>query len=376
MASRMGVISGVSFMSMSIILLVLFQRGTVTYYVDDGKAVVPLRAFLERRPLNDHDNATIILVQVKKGILSGNKITGCGVGSETATEFEVLLLNSYKNFVHRFYPSLTHDEAIIICYDLKFHQGTDQPFITYRNAYNYPIQVQTKLDLTLTIGVGMERNSSINPRVLLCATELKGTRSFSNEWIQYQKNLGVDFIHLYTTQTDKFLDVDDSEILHVDHWESTLGEELYHQSQYLWYMDCLYRYQGLFDYVLVYDTSDYFIPMIPNKFDIRSYIKVIFHQKHTGSVLFRRVVYSVGDRCKFKAQLRRYVMKMPSNISNILDHYEFKELGLLTKGMHKLSAIVEISPQKAVSLLPGYVTERISPEIAYVVHIRNLLPCT
>lgn len=371
MAVRMGVISGVSFMSMSIILLVLSQRGMVTYYFNDGKAVVPLRAFLEQRPLNNHNNATIILVQVRKVILSGNRITGCGVGNETATEFEVLLLNSYKNFVHRFYPSLTCDEAIIICYDLKFHQSTDQPFITYRNAYDYPIQVKTKSDLVVTIGVGMERNSSMNPRVLLCANELRGTKSFSGEWIQYQKNLGVDFIHLYTTQTDKFLDVDDSEFLHIDRWESTLGEELYHQSQYLQYMDCLYRYQGLFDYVLVYDTSDYFIPMIPNKFDIRSYIKMIFHHKHIGSVLFHRVVYSVGDSYKFKAQLRRYVMNMPLNISNILDHYEFKELGLLTKGMHKLSAIMEITSQKAVSLMPSYITERISPEIAYVVHIRN-----
>ena len=368
-------ISGVSFMSMSIILLVLSQRGIVTYF-NDGKDVVPLRAFLDQRPLNNHDNATIILVQVRKGIVSGNRITGCGVGGETAAEFEVLLLDSYKNFVHRFYPSLTHDEAVVICYDLKFPKSTVEPFITYRNAYDYPIQVKTKSDLTLTIGVGMERNSSINPRVLLCATELRRTKWLNDDWIQYHKNLGIDFIHLYTIQPSEFLDVDHNEFLHTDHWESTLGEELYYQSQYLQYMDCLYRYQGLFDYVLVYDTSDYLIPMIPDKFDIRSYIKVIFHHKRTGSVIFRRFVYSVGDGCKFKAQLHRCVKNRSSNISSILEHYEFKKLGLLTKGMHKLSAVMELTPQKAVLLMPGYVTERISPDIAYVVHIKSLLQCT
>ena len=118
LAVNVAMISGLSFMLTSIILLMLSQRGIVTIF-DDGKDVIPLKAFLDWRPQGGYDNATIILVQVRKEILSGNRIIGCGIEEKTATMFEVYLLNTYKDYIHRFYQSLTHDEAVVLCYDLK-----------------------------------------------------------------------------------------------------------------------------------------------------------------------------------------------------------------------------------------------------------------
>ena len=363
---RVGIVSGLSFILMSIILLILYQRGIVTLF-DGGREVIPLRAYLDKRPSSDHDNTTIILAQVMKGMLAGNQITGCGIADKTASRFEIVLLDTYKN-VHRLSPSLTHDEVVIFCYDLQLPSNKARPFVTYRNAYNYPVRVETKMGIITKDGV--KTPNLKNPGVLVCAVQVVGSEWLIEEWIQYHMNLGVDFIHLYIVQSNKFLKSSHRDVLRIDPWQSTLEEgETYLQSQSLQNMDCLYRYQELFHYVLVYDTTDYLVPMISNKFNIKDYIQVIFDRTHIGSVLLRRVVYSIDDSCKFKTLL--YNMDMHSNISNILDHQEFKELDKVTKGMHKISAVRKITPQKATLLMPQYTTEMVSPDVAYVVHIRN-----
>ena len=361
LAVRVGMISGLSFVLISIILLALSQRGVVSF-LDDGRAVIPLRAFLDRRPSDDHDNTTIILAQVRKGMLTGNQIIGCGVGDKPAPRFEIVPLDAYKNYIHRLSPSLTYDEVIILCYDLQLTNRKARPFVTYRNAYSYPIRVETKRDVITT----NNRTHFNNPRVLVCAVQIEGSEWLSEDWIQYHKKLGIDFIHLYTAQPNKSLENSHRDFLQIDLWQE---EGTYLESQSLQSMDCLYRYQGLFQHVLVYDTTDYFAPMTSNKFNIKDYIEVIFDRVHIGSALLCRVIYSVDDSCKFKPQLQN--MGMHANISSILNGQKFKELGVLSKGLHKISAVREITPQRAVSLMPGYTTEMVSPDVAYVVHIKN-----
>lgn len=356
-------ISGLSFTLISIVLLILSQRGVVIFF-DDGKAVIPLRAFLDRRPSDDHDNTTIILAQVGKGILAGNQIIGCGVEDKPASRFDIVLLDAYKHYIHRLSPSLTHDEVVILCYDLQLTSRKARPFVVYRNAYNYPVRVETNTDIITTNN--RVKTPHFNNPTVLCAVQIEGTEWLIEEWIQYHKNVGIDFIHLYTAQSNKSLENNHRGFLHIDLWQEG-GTHL--QSQSLQSMDCLYRYQHLFQYVLVYDTTDYFAPMLSSKFNINDYIDVIFDHEHIGSVLLRRVVYIVDDTCKFKPLLHN--MGIHPNISNILGGREFKELGVLTKGIHKMSAVREITPQKAASLMPGYITEIVSPDVAYVVHIKN-----
>lgn len=364
-------ISGLSFMLVSIILLLLSQRGVMTF-LDDGKDVIPLRAFLDERPSYDHDNTTIILALVRKGIIAGNQIIGCGIGDKPASSFEIVILDNYKNYAHRLSPSTTHDEIIIFCYDLQLLTNKARPYITYRNAYNYPVRVETKIDIVANNRVKTSRFK--NPRVLVCAVQIVGTEWLSEEWIQYHKKIGIDFIHLYTTQLNKSLETNHRDFLHIDPWQSTLGVgKISLESHSLHSMDCLYRYQGLFQYVLIYDTTDYFVPMISNKFNVKGYIEVMFDHmdnNNIGSVVLRRVVYNIDDSCKFKT-LFHNIMTIHANISSILGSQDFKELGALTKGIHMISAAREITPQKAASLMPGYTTEMISPDIAYIVHIRN-----
>lgn len=366
---RAGIISGLTFMFVSTILLMISQREIVTFF--EKKDVIPLRAFLDHRTLNHHDNATVIFIQAKKGMLSSNRITSCGIEGETAANFEVLLLYPFKNYVYRFSPSLKYEEAVVFCYDLKLPNTNARPVITYLNAYNYPVHTETKSGLV--VSVREKQSNSTYPRVLLCANLLPGTEGLIEEWIQYQKNLGIDFIHLYTQKPVELLKGRHSQVVYIDQWHSTLGDEeaAHQQLNALQYMDCLYRYQELFDYVLVYDTSDYFVPMIANTFNIKYYIDKAFHHKHTGSVLLRRVVYGVTNVSQFRAELNNHTQSISSNISIILHDQEFKEIGLLTKGIHKLSTVREMSTQRAVSLLPGYVTELVSPSTAYIVHIRN-----
>lgn len=350
----------------SIIVLILSQRGVVMLF--EEKEVIPLIAYFDKRPSNGHENATVILARVEKRLLAGNKIIGCGIAGKPASSFEVVLLDAYNTYIHKLSPSLTHDSIVMFCYDLQLPSIQAKPFITYKNAYDYLINVLTKVNITTNNRMKMPYFTS--PTVLLCALQITGTEWLTDEWIKYHRSIGVDFFHLYTVHplTNKSLENNYRDFLRIHSWRSTIDGEIL-QSQSVQTMDCLYRYQGSFQYVLVLDTTDYFIPMIPNKFNIKDYIKVIFEDMHTGSVLFRRVVYNVKDSYEFKTQLHN--MNVHPNISSILTSQEFKELSAVTKGLHKISAVREITSQKAASLMPGYTTETVSPDMAYVVHIRN-----
>lgn len=351
-------------MSLSIVLVVLYHRGIVTIF--DNEDIIPLRAFFVWRHYNDHENATVFLLQVKKGFLDDSRITGCGIGQESTSSFELLSLNSNNDHILRFGQSPTHEEAVVLCYDLKLSQPQSRPFITYRNAYEYSLRVEAKSDLVRNNQEA--RNYYEHPRILVCANMLRGTDWIVKEWIQYQRNIGVDFIHLYTTQLIDLKDSSHTEFLYVDVWQSVMKENgILSHFQSLQSMDCLYRYYGLFDFVLMYDTSDYFAPMMYDKFDIKDYVKVMFNSVHTGSALLRRVIYSINSH-HFKDKLQNVKV---SNISSILDGQEFKELGLVSKAIHKISATLQVSGQGAISLMPSFVTERISPQVAYIVHIKN-----
>ena len=75
-------------------------------------------------------------------------------------------------------------------------------------------------------------------------------------------------------------------------WKAYLSTtQDYYYQQPLLYVDCIYRYRTEFDYALLYDTDDFFVPVIPGETDIHYYANTFFEDSKIGAMQFRWINY-------------------------------------------------------------------------------------
>ena len=88
------------------------------------------------------------------------------------------------------------------------------------------------------------------------------------QWLRYQKTIGVDHVHMIAEDTVATNGDLEHEIirnalkenyLSIDFWPRWFNEtELYHSSQHLASNDCVYRFLGVYDYIIIADSDDFF----------------------------------------------------------------------------------------------------------------------
>lgn len=161
--------------------------------------VLPLVAFIDTRPRYQHQNSTVILVQVRDvKRIRYNRIIGCGVDNiQRAKSFRAKPLFVYRNWIHANVPNLTHSEAVVNCYDLPSVNGS-KPFVLYR-----PFRVPGILKVYSERPVIVTKGTMKPLSVVVCAT-VYDQPPWLSHWLRYQETLGVDHIRLYAQQS--FLD--------------------------------------------------------------------------------------------------------------------------------------------------------------------------
>ena len=347
------------------------------------KDVLPRSAYFDDRPRNGHTNATVILIQVRKIILNESRIIGCGVDSQSTNKFEVCLLDIYETFVHWEFSWLTHDEAMVTCYDLTVHNNS-KAFVTYYDDSFRIHKVHSERPLVTNSHPASKVVSEI-PSVsstgsnhsssLVVCTIVFNEPPWLDSWLIYQKLIGVDFIHIYAQQS--FIDLGGLKnplllqyiqegFVKVDLWRAFLDEsETYYYSQPLLYVDCIYRYMGIFDYAFLYDTDDFFNPMLPTT-DIHFYIEELFCNDSIGSISFQWLHYFPD--CGFTQHLNEIE---DGNLTKYLVSYD--NVNYNFKGVHLLTAVTEVHIHEVVaeSMLPGYMKLIPPLDVAYVSHIRK-----
>ena len=147
-------------------------------------------------------------------------------------------------------------------------------------------------------------------------------------------------------------------------WRSIVGGRIFYHSQKLKYQDCLYRYIGVFEYVVILDYDDFFNPIIPEHKDIHYYLSEFFHSDNIGTVCmpWRQM------ECRPVESLIRDVPH--GNLTAILGGYE-SHLRDQTKCVHRLIAPTMISVHGVLELLPNYTKTSSPHELAYVAHNRR-----
>lgn len=353
-----------------------------TVIVDDTIAqfaskhdVLPLVAFIDTRQRYSHSNATIILVQVRDTKkIRYNRIIGCGIDNIRAVAFRVKPLLVYRNWIHANVPNLSHSEAVVTCYDLPAINGS-KAFVLYRR-YKVPglLQVYSERPVILTSSV-----EPVKPFSVVVCTTVYGSPPWLSHWLRYQTTIGVDYIHLYAQQS--FIDnggmgnpdlqklLADQRLI-VDIRSTHLNSsEVYYYSQPLYYQDCLLRYRGVYDFAMLIDTDDFFVPRVAHQRDVHYYLEQFFPgTMHTASVKLDWIRYFPS--CGFRTPLEEIT---DGNLTHHLSTYTgYKEY---VKSIHRLEHVTEGAVHEVTYLMPGYKKSTASNTTAYFAHIRKTNGC-
>ena len=133
-------------------------------------------------------------------------------------------------------------------------------------------------------------------------------------------------------------------------WKEYLSsKEIFYHSQALYYQNCLYRFQGVYEYVIMADTDDFLIPRATDKtgMGLHQLLHNVFKLKpKLGSVRLRWIrYYEPACGLNFTAiqdgNPTRYV-----NMSSAVREKNFKSI-------HKLSVSLETRVHEVAELLPG-----------------------
>ena len=341
--------------------------------------VVVRAVFLDDRPRYGHQRVAVFLVEMRKTIIEGNLTVGCTVGRDTTRSFRIFQL-SLNTWLHRDRSYLTHDFVLLECYDLPPVDNGSVAFITYNiseSTQNDPGEMQTK-------SVQSERPFYIstpyepptdgrkhNFKVAVCLAVVFAKPPWLNEWLQYQKTIGIDHIHMIADDSfvkaggfrNKYLKQAIREgFLSTDVWHMWLNDsQVWYHSQGLAYQDCVYRFRNLYDYLFVLDSDDFFVPAVSGEPKLIYYIQK--YNSYKGTYTFRWM-YFYPD-CGMSTDVPE-----DGNITKQLISKQYWEHS--RKSLHYLPNTLDVNIHTRGRMMHSYLyTVYIPKEVAYVAHMRK-----
>jgi len=349
------------------------------------KDVLIRSVYYDDRARDGHSTMFVFIAVVNKTILDKDWIVGCGVGSHVAPSFRIKIPATTQHVLSQEFP---YEEVIVECFDIPA-VATDErsAFIKYRTS--------SDSDAELNVA-GSERpvkipspyiqppnGSKYNFTVLVCTKAHNYAVPWLKEFLRYQKTLGVDHVHMNAEATftkeggyktllkDEFskraleegfitMDV-------FDDWYSKTREirEIYSHGVLSMYLDCVYRFRGMYDYVFVLDLDDFFTPLLEDH-QIHFYVENYCHENLIGSCKFNWIQYYPD--CGLKTGPIE-----DGNVTSRLNSFQ-SEAQNLPKSLHRISALLDTTFHYAETLMPGYRTVLVPIEVAYVAHIRKNAP--
>ena len=340
-------------------------------------------AYLDPRPRNGYVNATVFLVEARKEILArgGESIVACGVGAGISTTLSVRVpLNSW--WPHKTQPYLTHDGAMIDCFGLPAVSPGSRAYIWYRfpgsdGHHDNRRLHQAESEQPYFVPRPKQTRNRDDLKIVVCMAIVRDFPPYMKDFLRHYKRLGVD--HIYMTGEDSFMlngiiEGDDfirqslmEGFISFSFWHMWLGtDEVFYHSQMLAHEDCMYRFQGTFDYALIVDSDDFFVPLVPGHTRLDYYIELYCR---FGACIFQWLEY-FPDCGQDWSRLGSH-----GNVTNtLLSHTFVRRLGT-GKTIYRLTGVLDAGTHNPQQLLQGYKFLFVPPNAAYVAHIRkNKLP--
>jgi len=328
--------------------------------------------YVDNRPRNGHTNSSVFLVVVKKTITDNNLIVGCEVDGVKAENFEVRLIGETPLWRH-FYPKIDHEEAFVECYDVPASNGSTG-VILYKTEQNSDILNAVSERAVFIPGSKVEPTTSEAVKygftIAACA-KIFGHPPWLEEWLTYQKTLGVQHVHLDCE--DSFKDIDkpfmtrhiQEGFLSVDIWKSYLnGNEIWYHNQGLIYEDCIYRHIGLYDYIILMDTDDFITPRRTDQKQLYFYIDKYCRDSDIGSCKMKWVEYFPEH-----FGLNKSISLADGNVTKSLNNYTHFVQGN-PKSFHRTNVVIDAATHYAYKMMPGFRVQAINVNELYVAHVR------
>ena len=312
---------------------------------------------------NNGSSVHVFLVEISRNALETKSVVGCQVGTSVTTDFKVIPLANLHWLHKRFPNKFTHDMAMINCFKLSGENGS-RAYIFYKNATTV-LSVESERPLFIP-APRVPPNVGKTSTVMACAV-VYGTPPIFDHWLRYQRTVGID--HIYLVAEDSFRDsgyleksplkeMMRSGYVSIEFWTPHLtSQEIFYHSQMLGYEDCIYRYQGTYDYIMATDVDIFYVLLVPGEPYIQYYAE---KWCSVGSCVFDLIQYSrdcgidkVGPDGNVTAHL--------------LSQKSFKRRE--GKSGHRLSAAVDIGIHQSFVLLPGYDKGEVPLKAAYWAHV-------
>ena len=332
--------------------------------------VVVRAAFLDDRPRYGHQRVAVFLVEMRKTIIEGSLTVGCTVGRSTTHNFRVFQL-SLNTWLHRDHSYLTHDFVLLECYDLSPVDNGSVAFITYQSEnHSCMISVQSERPFHISAPYKPPTDGrKHNFKIAVCLAVVFAKPPWLNEWLQYQKTIGIDHIHMIVDDSfvkaggfrNKYLKQAIREgFLSTDVWHLWLNDsQVWYHSQGLAYQDCVYRFRNQYDYLFVLDTDDFFVPAVSGEPKLSYYIQK--YKCYKGTYTFQWM-YFYPD-CGMEGEVPR-----DGNITKQLVSNQYWNRS--QKSLHYLPHTLDVNVHTRGHMLKLY-SIYIPKEVAYVAHMRK-----
>jgi hypothetical protein len=344
--------------------------------LDQGyRHVLPRAAYFDRRQIHGYKNAIVILAHVTQEVLRKNLILRCVVNGMPTKKFKILsfLMNGW---IHNHHPHLTYDNVLIFCYDATINRdGTNNVVIKYKNPMDKKQIISIKPEAALFVPSFQPANKG-RSSVMVCITAY-GTPPCFKDWLHYQKTLGVDLVYINaqesflnsTVYSDAFFQESlDNGFVQVKVWEEYLTKtEIFYHSQLLYYHDCLYRFQSVYDYTIILDTDEFYVAE-DGKVDINihQHLDEVFSQRSkVGALRLEQVIYHAppggfnrsNTKLDDNGNLPRYAVRTSQKTNNF-------------KSVSRLSATVELSVHTVIGFMPNFREYAVPKHVAHVAHMK------
>lgn len=331
------------------------------------KDLIPRRAYYSYQLIDGvYQTVIIVLAEVSANVIQQNLIESCQLNGQYSTSVKVIR-DPIMRWIQTYKKGYTHFFTIIHC--LGFHIGKNSHentiTIVYRTERNTTYR-SVNTENTLHVPSSPQKKNSL----VVCST-MYGHPVRFDEWLRYHKTIGVDMIHVnaqvsFAVAMEQYpflVECLANGFVKVEVWKRYLKKnEIFYHSQSLLYQDCLLRYRDSFEYAMMIDYDDFFIPVTPNKIDIDYYLKQFFNDDEIASIALPWIQYH--------CEPLNYSNLVDGNVTRVLSGQSLKKR-LEFKSIHKLKAVEVVSIHKAYRTAPGYRVETLyGIHLAYIAHIR------
>ena len=338
--------------------------------------IIVRSVYFDDRQRGGHMNISVFLIEVRISILKHNLIVGCAVGEHVnmnRKKFEVHHLIQ-TGWVHHAHPELSHDTVFVNCFDMPAKNGS-RGFVLYRRHTKDDSVTCSESEHNLMIPaphLSPPQNEKFT--ITICCAPVYGTPPLLTEWLHYQKTIGIDHVHLIVEDsfTKKGAGIENKELQHaikegfvtIDVWKQWLKKsQVFYHSQVLAHEDCIYRYRGTYDYIMLLDVDEFFTPRVINENRIQYYVRRCCGNS-CGSCHFHEYMYYPD--CGLKGKVGK-----DGNITAQLVSYAYRDQAAEGKSFHRSSAIVDTGCQMGLEHMKGYRSVEFPMQLAYVAHVRK-----